>query len=91
MGDYFKPWRRKVGVVTLVMACSCLAWWGHGSITLAKIPVRESLEYEVQTWENFFAMMFCSQFALISACLLLTRPRKSTPKKITESIANERT
>jgi len=27
MGDYFKPWRRKIGVVTLVMACVFAAGW----------------------------------------------------------------
>jgi len=27
MGDYFKPWRRKFGVVTLVMACVFAAGW----------------------------------------------------------------
>ena len=27
MGDYFKPWRRKIGVVTLVMACVFAATW----------------------------------------------------------------
>ena len=27
MGDYFKPWRRKIGVVTLVLACVFAAGW----------------------------------------------------------------
>jgi hypothetical protein len=27
MGDYFKPWRRKIGVVTLVVACVFMAGW----------------------------------------------------------------
>jgi hypothetical protein len=27
MGAYFKPWRRKRGVVTLVMACASMAAW----------------------------------------------------------------
>ena len=30
MGDYFKPLRRKVGVVTLVMACLFMAIWLEG-------------------------------------------------------------
>ncbi len=27
MGDYFKPWRRKIGVLTLVLACVFAAGW----------------------------------------------------------------
>ncbi len=27
MGDYFKPWRRKLGVVTLAVACVLAAGW----------------------------------------------------------------
>ena len=27
MGDFFKPWRRKIGVVTLLMACVFAAGW----------------------------------------------------------------
>ena len=27
MGDFFKPWRRKIGVVTLVMACVMMGGW----------------------------------------------------------------
>ena len=30
MGEYFKPWRRKIGVVTLVMACVVVAGWVRG-------------------------------------------------------------
>ncbi len=35
MGDFFKPWRRKAGFVTLAMACMfLLAWgWGQGNAT----------------------------------------------------------
>ena len=27
MGDYFKPWRRKFGVVTLIVACLLAIIW----------------------------------------------------------------
>lgn len=27
MGNYFKPWRRKFGVLTLILACACLGLW----------------------------------------------------------------
>jgi hypothetical protein len=29
MGEYFKPWRRKIGVVTLVMGLACLGGWAR--------------------------------------------------------------
>lgn len=29
MSNYFKPWRRKIGVVTLVMACVFAAVWAR--------------------------------------------------------------
>ncbi len=32
MGDFFKPWRRKVGMVTLVMACCLMGAWMRGRI-----------------------------------------------------------
>ncbi len=37
MGDFFRGWRRKIGIVTLVMAClSATAWmaclWDHAAI-----------------------------------------------------------
>jgi hypothetical protein len=27
MKEFFKPWRRKIGVVTLVVACVLMVWW----------------------------------------------------------------
>ena len=30
MRDFFKSWRRKFGVVMLVMACVFAGWWVHG-------------------------------------------------------------
>jgi len=32
MGDYFSPWRRKIGVVTLLMACMFAAGWVRSMI-----------------------------------------------------------
>ena len=31
MGDFFKPWRRKFGVLTLLMACVLTGGWVRGS------------------------------------------------------------
>jgi hypothetical protein len=33
MGVYFSPWRRKVGVVTLLMACVAMSAWVRSQIT----------------------------------------------------------
>lgn len=33
MGDYFKPWRRKFGVMTLVLACVFLGGWFRSRTT----------------------------------------------------------
>lgn len=30
MGSYFKPWRRKLGLFVLVLACVCAAVWVRG-------------------------------------------------------------
>jgi len=39
MGDFFKPWRRKIGVVTLVLACLFMAGWvrSHFYVDLVRI------------------------------------------------------
>jgi len=39
MGDFFKPWRRKIGVVTLVMACGLAAFW-----------IKSSILHDLLTW-----------------------------------------
>ena len=51
MGEYFKGWRRKVGVVTLLIACVFMAAWGRGQSGKAaddiRVPVGENTEYGV--------------------------------------------
>jgi hypothetical protein len=37
MGDYFKPLRRKMGVVTLVIACVFAAGWVRGALVMDDI------------------------------------------------------
>ena len=32
MGDFFKPWRRKIGMLTLVMACVFCVLWIRGVV-----------------------------------------------------------
>jgi len=47
MGDYFKLWRRKVGVVTLVMACVFTAVW------IRSINRRETAAFSVRNNMRF--------------------------------------
>jgi hypothetical protein len=147
MGDYFKPWRRKIGVVTLVMACVFTAAWVRSQtlrdrISLGKHSVQSysggvawmqytrfiqatlsidtdlvehyrndeaKIDKQLRWWrcgfENYeqeyhIATMgtgvvlvwrvlywpIVIPLTLLSAFLLLSKPRKSAPKKTTEAI-----
>lgn len=46
MGDYFTPWRRKLGVVTLVMTCILMVGW------VRSIEKRESLHLTLWQVQN---------------------------------------
>ena len=37
MGDFFKLWRRKIGLLTLVMACAFMVAWIRSTITYDSI------------------------------------------------------
>ena len=39
MGDYFKPWRRKIGCVTLVLACLFMAGWVRSSFFIEGVVI----------------------------------------------------
>ena len=56
MGDYFKPWRRKIGVLTLVMACVFMGAWVRSNSILDELLLhvaknetneRTSLTYDI--------------------------------------------
>jgi hypothetical protein len=42
MGEYFKGWRRRLGVVTLVMACVFAAGWVRCSLISEQLQIRIS-------------------------------------------------
>ncbi len=42
MGEFFKPWRRKIGVMTLVIACVFAAGWVRSVSTFEQIEWRTS-------------------------------------------------
>jgi hypothetical protein len=40
MGEYFKPPRRKLGIVTLGLACVLMAGWGRSLVTINKFTIQ---------------------------------------------------
>jgi hypothetical protein len=49
MGDYFKPWRRKIGVLTLGLACVLMAARVRSVARPIIIPAGNYIEYVVRT------------------------------------------
>jgi len=157
MGSYFKPWRRKTGVITLVLACVFALGWVRSLsvIDLVEFPIRmrvdgtlvsfggdivwaqenhpgdsgwkpgvpewrsfdrssrirpiTPLDFEtdwnlrfagfqvgkhaVQGWQHPRVFLCVAPYwsiviplTLLSAWLLISKPRKSTPKKIIETV-----
>jgi hypothetical protein len=37
MLEFFKPWRRKLGCITLVMACAFMAGWVRGQLVVTQL------------------------------------------------------
>ena len=148
MGEYFRGWKRKIGVATLVMACvfaagwvrsifvhdvllfvhdgDVLGLWGSQSGSLRwSTDIVNAQVWTVPQWQNWIAsegvhpfddpniewQWRCCGFGvaddatervvpywsitipltLISLVLLLSKPRKSTPKKITDPTTSEGT
>ena len=46
MGDFFKLWRRKIGLLTLVMACAFMVAWIRSTITY------DSITYDSIEWNG---------------------------------------
>jgi len=137
MDGFFKGLRRKLGVLTLMMACLFVAAWGRSHISshLLRIPVGDRIEYRAElarygislskhqkiveavkpqgeiditkeTDVNKVVEFYVGRsrgynilgrvvvpywfaiipLTLLSAGLLLTKPRQSTQKKIAEPI-----
>jgi hypothetical protein len=42
MGDYFKPWRRKIGAMTLVIACAFTAGWVRSTVINDQLFLRNA-------------------------------------------------
>lgn len=125
MGDYFKPLRRKIGVVTLVVACMFAATWVRGFVrcdlfnlpnqlaiandrkTLSLVKPRRmphgwgitNFSSQYRVWNGVelvpvFVVPYWSiviTLTLLSAWLLLSKPRATTQKKNRETPVSEGT
>ncbi len=154
MGDSFKPWRRKIGVVTLLIACVSAAGWVRSLVIMDRIiwtdkgsmssltsmngtfwwfrvaplsstnrfvwrstktpnsPIDPWVDYDPSWRWNFSGIQFgvgqsnkhpdigifiCEMpywfvifpLTIISACLLLTKPRVAKPQTTIESGLSE--
>ena len=68
MGVYFTPWRRKIGVVTLVVACV---------VTMEWISYEQPVNPNAQDTEIIPHWILAPALTLVSAWLLLRKPRAS--------------
>ena len=90
MGDFFKPWRRKIGVVTLLMASMLNVLYllqiafggGRRFIPDAEERLREEVIFRfVRNAELITACLL----TILSAYLLLSKPRIAKSKTIVEN------
>jgi len=134
MGEFFKGWRRKLGVLTLLMACAITSiWLFNSSTSFAALPRRIQFAYEsdaikitvdetavtpvsvtrvvkaedgsastITTWEPRIIVIGSQHvtapyltvvlpLALLSAYLLLVKPRIAKPTKAVELTSAEGT
>jgi hypothetical protein len=54
MGDFFKPWQRKIGVVTLMMACALMAGWIRSLTHFegVSLPVGQMPNHFFVSWDS---------------------------------------
>ena len=56
MRDFFKGWRRKVGCITLVMACLLISGWLRSlqSLEFVEFPSGQNLSLPIVSWDGNF-------------------------------------
>ncbi len=95
MGEFFKGRKRKVGVVTLVMACLFMGGWVRSYSNCDSIRVSynrclasyegvismNQIHFSPCTYWSFSYLYIVLPLTLLSAYLLLSKPRKSTQTK----------
>ena len=54
MGEFFRGWRRKVGVVTLLIACALMAGWIRSLTHFegVSLPVERMPNYFIVSWDS---------------------------------------
>jgi hypothetical protein len=101
MGSYFKPWRRKIGVVTLMLACVLAANWicsafAERCLNLFGIGLYFTPEAtEVVTVNSMCIVgifvvshwLIVIPLTLLSAWLLLSKPRRPKMKSADEPVS----
>lgn len=80
MGNFFNGWRRKIGVVTLGMACVVLSLWMRtiDMFDQLKIPNDEPSSY----------LFIVLSLTGLSAWLLLSKPQLTQPATASDSNLN---
>ena len=120
MREFFKGWRRNLGVLTLILACVVTAWWIK-SLFSPTLPYRLQIDFEPQglrvaiqevefaafttgslvtitrtnSWFNRLVVPLpywsvVIPLTLLSAWLLLSKPRHPCQKKTLELTAIDR-
>lgn len=67
MGDLFKGWRKKTGVMTLVVACAVMAAWVRTTVSGEQISVQRTNELECPI-HCFRSADGCFGYIRISGC-----------------------
>lgn len=86
MKEFFQPWRRTVGCVTLVIACVFMGGWCRSMHFYNKLifPVGAHAEVSVFSTNQFVGVGFELYEGRPLEWLFLVKPRKSNHNRITE-------
>ncbi|HEY4261032.1 MAG TPA: hypothetical protein VGM98_12760 [Schlesneria sp.] len=97
MHTFFHGWRRKLGVVTLVMACVCFGLWVRGHSTFDRVTIAARDSYSVfhfsSTTSGDLGVYFChSQFieqAHRPRTEWISRPNEETAEQIQKQVKRQ--
>ena len=61
MGEYFKAWRRKVGIVTLLIACALMAGWVRSEVNYCVIRFNGNHEsFRIGSYDGMLGFIWVS-------------------------------
>ncbi len=66
MGDYFKPWRRKIGVMMLLMACVFAAGWVRSLDGVNRFSMKDQ-DYRLNWFASFNGSIFWQRVVPLDA------------------------